>query len=204
MVVAMCHFAVCFSVLTLLGALVTGAAHAQDDSLESLRGAADTSRDGNEPPALTRADLQVTPDRAQPGHRYEVAELSYRWWISRGRADWGLGLGTLAYVVRPTGTMANPSDDPGAALTTASGTVVTLGVRYRTSVHSTFFVDAAGVRGLGLDRDAVVGKVGIEFKAARSSWNVAYGGLGFRLAGDTRMTLRARRGGVALNMRREF
>ena len=197
-------FAVCLSVLTVLGALETGAAHAQDDSLESLRAAADSARGGDEPPALTRTELQVAPDRTQPGYRNEVAELSYRWWISHGRADWGLGRGTLTYAVRPNGTIAGPADDPGAALVAASGTVMTLGVRYHASAHSTLFVDAAGVRGLGLDRDAVVGKVGMEFKAARSRWNVAYGGLGFRLAGDTRVTLRARRSGIALNMRHEF
>ena len=87
----------------------------------------------------------------------------------------------------------------------ASGTVLTLGMRYRASEHSTLYADAAGVGPFGAEGgDAVVGKVGVEFKAAQSRWNIAYGGLGLRLGGDTRMTLRVRRGGLGVYMRSNF
>ena len=50
----------------------------------------------------------------------------------------------------------------------------------------------------------MVGKVGIEFKSAQSRWNIACGGLGLRVAADTRMTLRVRRGGVSNCVHRSF
>lgn len=155
-------------------------------------------------PRLVRTEVQTEPQRGLPGYRNELIELSYRWWASRGRADLGVGLGTMAYEARPTGMIAGLAHD-GATLPLASGTVLTLGMRYRTSEHSALFADAAGVHGLPIDRgDAMVGKVGIEFKSARSRWNIAYGGLGLRFAADTRMTLRVRRGGVSIYMHRSF
>ena len=61
------------------------------------------------------------------------------------------------------------------------------------------------MRGWGLDgEDHVVGKVGVQFKAAQTDWKIAYGGLGFRLAGDSRMTLKLRRSGLAIMMRSNF
>ena len=78
-------------------------------------------------------------------------------------------------------------------------------MRYRTSERAAFFADASGVRGLALDGGGVVvGKVGMEFKVAQSRWSVAYGGLGLSLAGDTRMTLRLRKGGLGLSMHSAF
>jgi len=41
-------------------------------------------------------------------------------------------------------------------------------------------------------------------KSAQSRWNVTYGGLGLHLAGDTRMTLRLRKGGLGIVMRHSF
>lgn len=156
----------------------------------------------NDAPRFTRNDVQLESQRSLPGYRNEVNELSYRWWASKGRSDLGVGIGTISYVARPTGMVQGLAGD-GALL--ASGTVLMLGMRYRTSERSALYADAAGVHGLGLDgREAVVGKVGIEFKAAQSRWNVAYGGLGFHLAGDTRMTLRVRKGGLGIYMRRSF
>jgi hypothetical protein len=67
------------------------------------------------------------------------------------------------------------------------------------------FADAASWRGSGIDGgDAVAGKVGIEFKSAQSRFNIAYGGLGLKLAGDARMTLRMRRGGLGIYMRSTY
>lgn len=158
----------------------------------------------NDAPRFVRHDDPAEPQRSTPGHRSESVELGYRWWLSRGRADLGLGLGTLAYVTRPSGSLPGLGGDAGATAL-ASGTVLTLGMRYRTSEHSAVFADAAGWRGAGsTGNDAVVGKVGLEFKAAQSRWNIAYGGLGLQLAGDTRMALRLRRGGLAIAMRRSF
>ncbi len=165
----------------------------------------------NDAPSFVRAELPVDSARSLPGFRAEANELSYRWWTSRGRADLGVGLGTLAYAVqrdefprRPGAYVAGVVDDRGAAVL-GTATVLTLGMRYRTSDRSTLYADAAGVRARGFDGgDAVVGKVGVEFKSAQSRWNIAYGGLGLRLDGDTRMTVRLRKGGLAFFMRRAF
>jgi len=189
-----------------LGAACTGALGAEDEPLEgasaAIEGPAGAGR--NDAPRLTRTDVQTEPQRSLPGYRNELTELSYRWWVSTGRADVGVGLGAIAFVARPTGSLQGLNGD-GAALALASRTVLTVGMRYRTVGGSALFADAAGVRGLGLDRgDAVVSKVGVEFKAAQSLWNLNYGGLGLRLAGDTRMTLRLRKGGFGVSMRRSF
>ena len=191
---------------TLLGAACSGIARAADDVPVLTRVGVGLSAGAghNDAPRLTRTEVQTEPQRGLPGYRNEIVELSYRWWVSRGRADLGLGLGTIAYEARPTGMIAGLPGD-GAALPLASGTVLTLGMRYRTSERSALFADAAGVRGLPIDRgDVMAGKVGIEFKSAQSRWNIAYGGLGLRFAADTRMTLRVRRGGVSIYMHRSF
>jgi len=193
--------------LMMLGLAAPPAARADDEPAEpaSVAAAADLPGAGsNDAPRFVRSDDPSEARRSAPGYRGETTELSYRWWLSKGRADLGLGVGTLAYVVRPTGSLPGLGGDTGATVL-ASGTVLTLGMRYRTSASSAVFADAASWRGAGLNGgDTVVGKVGLEFKTAKSSWNVAYGGLGLTLPGDARMTLRVRRGGLGLYMRSSF
>jgi hypothetical protein len=158
-----------------------------------------------EAPRFTRSDLPIDAQASLPGYRSEVSEFSYRWWASRGRADVGLGVGALTYTSRPNGTSVAGANSSAAPTSTASGTVLTLGMRYRASDEASLFADAAGVRGTRLEGgDVVVGKVGVEFKSAQSRWNLTYGGLGMQMTGDTRMTLRLRRGGLGLYMHREF
>ena len=195
--------------LFVLGTLGAGVSCADDDLPDDSRALTEARwADGIEVPRLTRTDLQSEPLRSLPGYRSELNELNYRWWLSSGRADVGLGLGTVSYGLRPIsgfvgGSVGAIGDESSKVL--AAGAVLTLGMRYRTSAHSALFADAAGVRGLGLEGGgAIVGKVGVDFKLAQSRWNIAYGGLGLRLNGDTRMTLRVRRGGVAIYMRSSF
>jgi hypothetical protein len=165
----------------------------------------------NDAPRFIRSDSPGEARPSLPGYRSDVTEMSYRWWKSNGRADVGLGLGTLTYTSRPTGSVSGPpplpgqAGDAGVASAMATGTVLTMGMRYRTSERSAVFADAASARGPGLEgTDGVVGKVGVEFKSAQSRLNIAYGGLGMRLAGDTRMTLRLRRGGLGVFMKHAF
>lgn len=193
-------------VSTVLGAAAMCDARADEEPSVQEVGIADTvaAISPTDAPRLTRTDTSADAQPSAAGYRNEVTELSYRWWASSGRVDWGLGLGTLAYVARPNGSVPGLVGD-GAVRSLANGTVFTMGLRVRTSDRSVVYADAAGVRGLGLDTgDAVVGRVGLEFKAAQSRWNVNYGGLGLRLAGDTRMTLRVRRGGLSVYMRSSF
>jgi hypothetical protein len=200
--------------IALVAALaLAGVARADDDddddgsgasprSVAALTGAPGAGQNGS--PRFVRDDAAPEPVRTSPSFRGEATEVGYRWWISRGRADLGLGLGTLAYTIRPVGSTAGLVPEAPANVVGA-GTVLTLGMRYRTSDRSSVFADAASWRGAGIDGgDAVAGKVGIEFKSAQSRFNIAYGGLGLKLAGDARMTLRMRRGGLALFMRSTF
>ena len=142
--------------------------------------------------------------RSLPGYRTDLTELSFQRWATHGRAGVGVGVGSVMLVDRPTGLLPGRSGD-AAALTTASGTMLMLVLRYRASEQSSIYADAAHVRGLAFDGDdRIVSKVGVEFKAAQSNWKIDYGGLGLRLAGDARMTLKLRRGGLAISMRRAF
>lgn len=156
-----------------------------------------------EPPRLSRTDVPNLPVQSQPGSRTDLTELSYRRWASSGRASVGIGFGSITLTDRPVGTAPLRDTAPTAI---ASGSVMMLGLHYRATDSSSFYADASRVSGLGGSGDdpQVVGKVGMEFKAARSQWNVAYGGLGFRMAGDARMTVKLRRGGVGLFMRSAF
>jgi hypothetical protein len=194
-------------VLFALGVVCTTAAFADDDSVDAVALARESSSGGADTldaPRIVRNELPGEPQRSLPGYRSETTELGYRWWLSSGRADLGLGLGTMTYGVRPTGSVPGLGDG-GTSTVLATGTVMTMGVRYRTSERSTVYADASGLRGHRIDGgDALVGKVGVEFKLARSRFDIAYGGLGMQLAGDTRMSLRARRGGLAIFMRSAF
>ena len=115
---------------------------------------------------------------------------------------------TIALTTRPTGSI------PGLVGTDSStptgSTVLTLGMRYKTSPTASFFADASSWRGSssagngGTPDTAVAGKVGMEFKSAQSMLHVAYGGLGVRLAGDSKMTVKLRRGGLGVFMRSAF
>ncbi|MEP7099709.1 MAG: hypothetical protein ABI781_04325 [Burkholderiales bacterium] len=196
------------SALLLLGFGLTsaGAAFADDDEIEfaSTPRSAILGAGSNDVPRLIRNESFPEAQRALPGYRNETTELGYRWWMSTGRVDLGLGLGSLTYGTRPTGSLPGLGSE-GASSVLASGTVMTVGMRYRSTPTSTLYADASGVRGHGFDGgEAVVGKVGIEFKAAQSRFNINYGGLGLRLAGDTRMTLRVKRGGLGIFMRSAF
>lgn len=127
----------------------------------------------------------------------EVAGVNYRLWITQGRADVGVGLGSLGHVL--------PSGDGHRAVVGAMP-VLTIGMRYRMSQQHLLFADASGARGLGGDPAAmqVITKVGLEWKPARSSMGFEHGALGMRLDSGVRLSLKSRRGGPALYLRSTF
>ncbi|HWH80637.1 MAG TPA: hypothetical protein VNU71_00205 [Burkholderiaceae bacterium] len=203
-------------IAVILGVAALGSARAADEEVAEVASA--QSGEGSlltrtaglaalvETPRLTRTDHLDGSTPAAAGLRGETNEIGYRWSLSRGRADLGLGLGMLAYVDRPTGALPGLGGESNGRVL-ASATVVTLGMRYRTSDRSALYADAAGLRapgGIDGSDGAVVGKVGMEFQAAQSRWNVSYGGLGLRLAGDARINVKLRRGGLGLFMHRAF
>ena len=208
-------------VLLVLISLAPAAARAADDDSDAddvFRPLATSYGIGlNGSPRVTRVDLAIgapsimltgaqnlQPDSAR------LSDISYRFWVSRGRADVGVGVGTLALTALPLG--AAPSAAPNGTLDNstillASAPSLSVGMRYRASPQSTLFADASGTRSLGLNSgDTYLGKVGIEWKPASftSRWNIAYGGIGWRLSADSRMTLRIRGGGLGLYMRSQF
>lgn len=174
-------------------------------SLESLRGLPQSDRGMSLTPEVTPEHSLLAPPA--PGQTSlearpltEVAGVSYRLWVSRGRADLGVGVGTLGYVVP-----AAPHADAPSALN-ASAQTVTLGVRYRFTSRSAVYADASGVRGLGLDTGAgyVNTKLGVEWKPAKPRYGLEKGAFGMQLDSGYKLTLRPRRGGLALYLRGQF
>jgi hypothetical protein len=194
------------------------AADEQDDADESDRPLAVNYGIGlNGSPRVTRIDLAVgNPSTAPIGGQNlqpdstRLTDVSRRFWISRGRTDLGIGVGAMTLTAQPLG--APPSAAPnttldGAPVLLASAPALSVGMRFRTSRESTVFADASGARGFGPNNgDAYLGKVGVEWKPVSfvQRWNIAYGGIGWRLSADSRMTLRIRGGGLGLYMRSQF
>ena len=183
------------SLPALASAVVCGSVWADDEHRP------DAVADG---PRVDRGDVANVTARSPPGYRTDLTEISVQRWATSGRAGVGFGIGSVTLVDRPNGMLSGQVAD-GAGAITASGTTLMLGLRYRTTAHSSVYADATHVSGRWVNGDdQVVSKVGVEFKTAQSDWKIAYGGLGFRLAGDTRMTLKVRRSGLAVTMRSSF
>ena len=184
------------SLAALLAGASSGMARADDDSPDTAQLARVYQADITTQSPITMQSL--------PGYSTDLSELSVQRWATRGRAGVGVGVGSVSLVERPTGLWPGRLGD-GAAVMGASGPMLMLGLRYCTTEHSSIFADAMHVRGFGPDADNhVVSKVGIEFKLAQSDWKIGYGGLGFKLAGDARMTVRLRRSGFGIFMRSTF
>ena len=188
-----------------LATWTAGLARADDDaaapSIDSI--SQHPGAGNNEPPRLTRTEFTTDASRSALGMNTLSTEVTYRWWHPVGDADISVGIGALSVGLVPVaGVGLVPAGTPTAL---GSASVLTIGMRYRASPGASFYADASGVRGMRLhDRAAVVGKLGVEFKAVQSRWNLAYGGLGLNLGGDTRMTLKLRKGGFGIAMRRSF
>lgn len=184
-----------------VGAILAEAAFAADGDADPERPDAMVVQPGK----LTRSDTQNVQVPSQPGYRTDLTSLNYQRWASNGRAEVGVGVGSVSLVDRPTGAVPGRALD-ASGVNAASGTTMMLGLRYRTTESASFYANASRIQGLGLANDdqRVVGKVGVEFKAAQSQWNIAYGGLGFKMAGDSKMTVKVRRNGIGIFMRSTF
>ena len=173
-------------------------------SATSIATATATARLSDDAPRLTQTDVPMPPQRSPAGYRTDASEISYRWWTRGELAHLGFGVGSVVQVTRPTGMLPGMAA-PGAVQWSGSATSLLMGVRVRASERSTFYADAAIGRGLGgADADPVNGKLGFELKSARSRWDIAYSGLGLRLSGDSGMSVRLRRSGLAVNWHQSF
>ena len=158
------------------------------------------------PPRVTVLQMSSVPmpALATPAALVPAAELvgvSYRWWLTNGRSDVGIGLGALGYRVTPPSAF---TDSRGVLM--GSVPMVTLGLRYRMSGQSVLLADASSALGLGANgRDGYVTKVGVEWKArSESRFGLDGSSLGFQFDSGMRMSLRWRKGGLSVYFRSQF
>jgi len=199
-----CPSSTCLSWLALampLGTLVPAAA--QDMPLRADRLTAASPASGSNAALSVSLEVHAVDSRFQAatsgdgGPGTELAGLNYRLWIKQGRADVGVGLGSLGYVL-PLGN--------GHKTLVGVVPTVSIGMRYHMSQKHMLFADASSARGLGVDpaTTQVRAKVGLEWKPARSTLGLEYRALGMQLNSGARLSLTARRGGPALYLRSTF
>lgn len=127
----------------------------------------------------------------------ELVGVSFSRWVTRGRVGLGMGLGSLGHV---------PSSADGAATMVGAVPLVTVGMRYRLSSQHLLYADASGARGLGDDSASrfFSTRAGLEWKPSRSTLAFEHGAIGLRLDSGYRLSLKPRRGGLALYLRGAF
>ncbi|MDP9043819.1 MAG: hypothetical protein M3O01_03345 [Pseudomonadota bacterium] len=159
----------------------------------------------NAPAPFTREDAVATDSRGSAGTNLRTTELQRRFWLTRGPLDLGWGFGAYSWGAGPGDAAPARGSIGPAGMGSGTATVLTIGMRYRTSTRSAVFADASQLYGGGWSgAETTAGKVGFELRSSRSFLHVAYGGLGLRLAGDTGLTVRPRRGGLGVFVRHAF
>lgn len=163
---------------------------------------------GNPAPRVTQVQVFAEPASlrayaAAAGAATERVGVSYRWWVSHGRFDVGVGVGTLAYRVTPFGALAG---DP--RISTSATPMLSVSWRYRVSDQSVLHADASSARGLAVNGgDGYFTKIGVEWKAKPESlFGLGLDGssLGLQLDSGLRMSMRLKKGGVGFYLRSKF
>lgn len=186
-----------------LASLWPEVAASADDSL--VERAAQTERELREPP-VTAERTWLQPGLSAPldptGRSLgEMAGVSVRWWARHGRANIGLGVGTVGFVVPAGDAFGVP---PGALR--AAVPTVTFGWRYHLSNDTAVYADATGARTLATDTAPGLynTKVGMEWQPAKSKFGFENHSLGIQLQSGYRMSLRLKSGGVGVYFRGRF
>ena len=128
------------------------------------------------------------------------AELSggqYRWSASRGSFDVGMNFA----VPQNGGRFDSRSETPSLLLPTLPA--LSVGLRHEAqglATASSLLERSTGTASNG----SYVSKIGLEWKPPQSQVNFIREGLGIRLDGNNRMTVRLRKGVVGLYMQRKF
>jgi hypothetical protein len=135
----------------------------------------------------------------------EPLGVGYRVRASSGRADVGIGIGTLAYLV-PAGDGRTDGRPARAQALVGAVPAITLGLRYRLSADHALFADAARVRGLGAHAAAIdYGvEVGVQWRPAKPTFGLEHGALGLQMASGSKLSLKLRRGDPSLHLRSQF
>ena len=134
----------------------------------------------------------------------DLASVTYRIWRSHGRADVGVGVATLGYLV-PAADGRSVSAERSQALVGAVP-ALSMGVRYRVTDEHAVFADAYRARGAAAGT-ADVGygtKLGVEWRPAKATLGLEHGALGMQLESGYRLSLRVRHGGPSLYLRSQF
>lgn len=127
----------------------------------------------------------------------EWAGRSYRWSAQRGAVDIGVGFDASDPTLRPLDLRGG---DAAAPLVPMLPTI-SLGMRRARSVGASSLLGRAlGTSGEGES----VSRVGIEWKPAQPQVSFLREGLGVRLDGNDRMTVRLRKGMLGIYMHRKF
>lgn len=181
--------------------LAAGAVNAQGIDDEAV-----AAPPGNPAPRVTQVQVfaesvSLRANAAAAGATTELVGVSYRWWISHGRSDVGVGIGTLGYRVTPFGALAG---DP--RISTSATPMLSVAWRYRVSDQSVLHADASSARGLAVNGgDGYFTKIGVEWKAKpESRWGLDGSSLGLQLDSGLRMSMRLKKGGVSFYLRSKF
>lgn len=129
--------------------------------------------------------------------RIDATDLAWRWWLRRGPAQFGFGVGAVG---RPAGLPGETA--PSIAW---SASTLTLGLRWRLGTRSMLYADASDARPADRGGDLYATRLGVEW-AGRSPSRFGFdkGAFGLRLDSGYRMSLRLRHGGLALYLRSQF
>lgn len=165
------------------------------------------AEDGPEPPRITverdrLLDTPVGPRDAQGRAVDDVAGVSVRLWSRHGRADLGVGVGTLGFFdAQPL-----PPGAVGPASLRAARPTVTFGWRYRLDGQTSIYADATSARRLAAEAmpDLYAAKVGMEWKPATSRLGFEHRSIGLQLQSGYRMSLRVKGGGLGVYFRGKF
>jgi len=147
-----------------------------------------------------RAEELATPDPGVAPARwvssYESTARGYRVSLSRGALDLGLHFETPSSRGRAFEAASDPVGPTVSVLPSLS-----FGLRQGGAAPAGSLLE----RSLGTRRsDNYVSKVGVEWKPAESRVNFLREGLGIRLEGNDRMTVRLRKGVIGIYMHRKF
>ena len=125
----------------------------------------------------------------------EPSEAGYRVSLARGGVDLGLDFQRRVAAAQTADARFDTAAPPGVMLPALS-----VGLR---SVSAPAPASNLVDRTLGGSAVPYVSRVGIEYKPARSQVFLNHG-LGFRLSGDDRVTMRLRKGSLGLYFKRNF
>jgi hypothetical protein len=126
----------------------------------------------------------------------EFSDGNYKWSLSRGGLDLGLGFDTPG---RVRSVPTTPLDSTGPFVQTLP--TVSLGLRsVEVAPGGSWLRQLAGAEA----GSSLTHRIGIEWKPAESQLMFVREGLGMRLSGDDRLTMRLRKGTLGIYMKRQF